>query len=114
MNLYKYVGQCTIFCGINQDEEDIGTDYNWYLEPEEDTKTKLIAGLKSVGVTCESIEFTKSSFEEGIRHCTCICYWNKIYISYDDDFFIKGLSSFAFERNREDKQMEFYFSQQLN
>jgi hypothetical protein len=122
----KYEGHCKIFCGethIVEDDEDNEYDdngddneqlYNWILESTDITKNKIIAGLQTVGVRCENIQFTKEDSFYGTRMCTCICYYNKPYEIYNSDFFIEGLTEFSFMRSHPGRLLEFWFKKRIN
>ena len=77
------------------DEKTDDTTEYWILEDDTTTTNKLIDGLKSVGVICESVEIIKSDIYEGKKQVKCICSYNKPYQVYNSDFFIKGLSMYT-------------------
>lgn len=127
--MFKYVGTCKIFCGSAQDDEDKGTYFNWYLEPEEITKNKIIAGLGSVGIECIEVTIEKESFEEGTRICRCVCYYDRMYCDDDEiemyeetigfapqpmykaTFYVDGLCNCSSDYDNDDKQFEFCFDE---
>jgi hypothetical protein len=88
----KYEGCCSLFSGIV--DGDGSEPEEWQFESEEVTKLKLIEGLKAVGVVCQSVTISWANKESGVRHCKCICYYNKPYQPYKNDFYIKGLSEY--------------------
>ncbi len=129
----KYEGNCQIFSGIKRtclfggkyDEEnddqyvneyDIDEDsdcHSWgdyIFEEEEITKNKLIEGLKTVGIKCDSVEIVNEDFIQGYRQCKCVCYYNKPYIQYISELFIENLSTFNPKYN---SPLEFYFTKKL-
>lgn len=111
----KYKGKCIIFAGKEKviDENEYDEKWIWNMETEEETKTRLTEGLQSIGVKCESIMFKWSDIKEGQRSCECICYYNKPYQVYLSDFFIKGLSTFDFDAENTNSELEFTFSERL-
>ncbi len=107
----KYVGKTIIFVGTKYDEDNDC----WELETEDETKTKLINGLKTVGVICEDIQINWECTIEGTRYCECICLYNKPYQVYVSEFFINGLSN-SDKSEMPDTyvpQLEFYFDKLL-
>jgi len=122
----KYEGKCIIFAAkarwsdmngeipidqYDQYDEDDETTL-WIMEDEEITKTKLIEGLSSVGVKCESVTIEREDIHNnGVRFVSCICYYNKPYEVYNSEFFIEGLSQFPPSRNC---PLEFYFKSRID
>jgi hypothetical protein len=135
----KYEGHCILFCSNNPEKEaylrecaatydnavqegrlteEIEEMYcNEYLlctrelESDEITKDRLIQGLATIGVRCEEVSVNWTDCIAGTKSCTCICYYNKP-LTYTTEFFIKDMSSFAFE-DPETATMEFHFSKRL-
>lgn len=109
----KYKGQCIIFAGLSEKINEDGCSEGWIMESEEKTKERLIKGLESVGVKCENISFKWCDIKEGQRSCECICYYNKPYQIYNSEFFITGLTSFYFDAENINSQLEFIFTERL-
>lgn len=101
----KYHGSCILFCGKYR-EKEYG---DLVMETEEETKTRLINGLASVGVKCLHITFKWTDENQGTRSCECICEYNKPYEIHFSEFFIKGLTSFEFDSENPNCQLEFSF-----
>lgn len=112
----KYEGECVIFAGIkNQldqyDEIDETCNfYCWDFESDDITKMKLIEGLKTVGVKCDSVIIKKRNDSDGTKVCKCICYYNKPYQVYYSEFFIDNLSNFYSSNS----PLEFYFVKKID
>lgn len=115
----KYEGECMIFAGIkNQfdqyDEIDETCNfYCWDFENDDITKMKLIEGLKTVGVKCDSVIIQKRNNSDGTKLCKCICYYNKPYQVYYSEFFIENLSNF-YSSNGSNGPLEFYFVKKID
>lgn len=93
----QYEGRCNIFAGLRQIEDPDSLEFChapkiWTFEAEEITKDKLINGLSTVGVKCKAVIFERTDNVDGTRFCKCVCYYNKPYIPYESEFFIKGLT----------------------
>lgn len=115
----KYRGICTLFAGKSKVTEIADNEYgfeqeyeSWIMETEEDSKSRLIKGLESVGVKCSEIIIKWTDMEEGQRCCECVCYYNKPYQVYNSDFFIKGLTTFSFV-DPADGELEFSLMERL-
>lgn len=109
----KYKGSCVIFAGKEKIFDDDGYEEGWVMETEDETKSRLYNGLLNVGVICGSINFIWTEENQGQRYCECICYYNKPYQIYNSEFFIKGLTSFDFDSNNPDAELEFVFDEKL-
>lgn len=84
----------------------------WVMEEETETKTRLIAGLKTVGiqVNADDIVFAWEDTTTGQRNCMCNCYYSRKPEDQDLDFFIDGLATFDFQATNPHASMEFYLS----
>lgn len=105
----KYQGRCIVFVGKELVYNDETGEEEWILDDEYKTKNKLTEGLKQHGVKCESIEFEWINKCEGTVSCVCVCYYNKPYLIHDGEFYIRGLTSFDFDRENPNSLLEFYF-----
>jgi hypothetical protein len=107
----RYVGRCTIFVGKDEIEDEYGCT-EWLMEEETETKTRLIAGLKTVGiqVNADDIVFAWEDTTTGQRNCLCNCYYSRKPEDQDLDFFIDGLATFDFQATNPHASMEFYLS----
>lgn len=104
----KYKGTCILFAGKEKQLDEDMDDYDqWIMESEEETKVRLTDGLKQMGVKCESISFKWCDRDNGQRLCECIVYYNKPYQVYISEMFIKGLSSFEFDKDNTNSELEF-------
>ena len=114
----KYIGGCVIYCGkyrvsnVNQWDNDY-IHAPIVMETEEETKSRLINGLASVGVKCEDVVFKWTDANNGTRCCACVCYYNKPYQVYNSEFFIKGLTEQEFESQNPNCQLEFSFYRRI-
>ena len=91
---HRYCENTGIHSLEETDEKTDDTTEYWILEDDEITTNKLIDGLKTVGVICESVDIIKTNIYEGKKQVKCICCYNKPYQVYNSDFFIKGLSTY--------------------
>lgn len=100
----RYLGRCDIFAG------KFIKDDMWIMEPEDETISKLANALEKAGIKCETITFELEDIKDGVRHCNVICYYNKPYEPYNDDFYLSGLTTFDFiylEKDPSEYQLEF-------
>ncbi len=115
----KYLGICRIFAGLKYNEYDpetegsdeYGYDDYWTMEDQESIKNKLIAELAAVGVKCQEINIVHQDYFTGLMHCECVCLYNKPYIVYESEFFLKGLSEFPTDNRA---PLEFYFEKRID
>jgi hypothetical protein len=100
-------GSCIMFCGKSQrfyNYDDLYLDeygyyqdadgnyvYLWEMESEEDTKFRLIEGLRSVGIECKSVTIKWSDLNAATRSCECVV---RVCESLtESELYIEGLSS---------------------
>ena len=108
----QYTGRCMIFAGIEQIEDPDSVELHgipkiWTMEAEEITKHKLINGLLTIGVKCDSVVITMTFPDHGLRMCRCVCYYDKPYNPYESELFIKGLTLIPSSKSS-NKSIKFY------